>query len=146
MRKEYSRFTPRMMRSLGYPVRYNMPMGVFTDEDQRQQSNLVKGKFANIIDVLFDSNDMSLDNAVSKYVSENAPEDVKMFVQNVLMRPVEPLSAAPDDETAFEMIIPRRAQSQLEMQPYLDNMRQIVTDARAAYEAAQQQPQPNTSE
>ncbi|MDE5568266.1 MAG: hypothetical protein K2J12_07470 [Muribaculaceae bacterium] len=144
MRKEYSRFTPRMMRSLGYPVRYNMPMGTMTKEQIKQQTALVKGRFANIIDLLFDSNDMSLDNAVSKYVSENAPEDVRMFVQNVLMCPVQSLAAAPDDDTAFEMIIPRHAQSQQEMQPYLDNMRQIVTDARAAYEAAQLQQ--NTSE
>ena len=134
-----------MMRSLGYPVRYNMDMGTMDASQAKQHSKLVKGRFANIIDLLYDSTDMSLDNAVSKYVSENAPEDVRMFVQNVLMRPVEPLAAAPDDDTAFEMIIPRSAQSQQEMLPYLENMRNIVADARAAYAAAQEAQQPNQS-
>lgn len=134
-----------MMRSLGYPVRYNMDMGTIDAAQAKQHSKLVKGRFANIIDLLYDSTDMSLDNAVSKYVSENAPEDVRMFVQNVLMRPVEPLAAAPDDDSAFEMIIPRSAQSQQEMKPYLENMRNIVADARAAYAAAQEAQQPNPS-
>ena len=108
-----------------------------SEVEHLKQLSMVKGGFANVIDLLFDSSDGSLDNCISKYVGENAPECVKSFIQNILMAPVQPLTSAATDDIAFDMIIPRSAQTSAEMQPYLDRMRSIVSDARAAYEQSQ---------
>lgn len=84
------------------------------------------GKFKDILKVLFDSRDGSLCNDYMDYITENAPDDVKLFVQNFLMRPLQALPSAPDDDTAFDTIIPRLLSSPAEFQPYIDYLNQSL--------------------
>lgn len=84
------------------------------------------GKFKDVLKVLFDSRDGSLCNDYMDYITENAPDDVKLFVQNFLMRPLQALPSAPDDDTAFDTIIPRLMSSPAEFQPYVDYLNQSL--------------------
>lgn len=86
------------------------------------------GKFKDVLKILFDSRDGSLCNDYMNYITENAPDDVKLFVQNFLMRPIMALPSAPDDETAFATIIPRLVSSAAEFQPYIDYLSQSFED------------------
>lgn len=133
MHPSICRYSKDQFKSLGLTDCFNThTVPLISEVQYKKQLSMVKGGFANVIDVLFDSRDGSLDNAVSKYVGENAPECVRSFVQNILLAPVQSIQSAPNDDVALEMIIPRSAQTASEMAPYLDNMRQIVADARAA--------------
>lgn len=133
MHPKFCRYSKEQFSALGLTDQFNEKVVLPGCPLQlSKQLSMVKGGFANVIDLLFDSRDGSLDNAVSKYVGENAPECVKSFVQNILLAPVKSIQSAPNDDVALEMIIPRSAQTASEMAPYLDNMRQIVSDARAA--------------
>lgn len=108
--------------------------------------DLVYGKFGNILEVIFSSKGTQLDDLLKITVSENAPESVRNFASNLLSS-VPALAASPNDDIAFETIVPRSIQSASEFEPYLDSMRQkydeIVAQSRAAQ---QQQPssQPNS--
>lgn len=121
MNKKWLRYSEKSLNSLGYNRLYNDIVAVRdTSANRANILRLVKGKFANIIDILYSDSDGSLDSDLSSFVSENSPDVVKAFVQNVLMVDRGQLLAAPDDETAFDMIIPREAQTAAEIQPYLD--------------------------
>lgn len=133
MHPSICRYSKVQFKSLGLTDRFNdCVVSPIDKTEHEKQLSFVKGKFANVIDLLFDSCDGSLDNCVSKYVGENAPECVRSFVNNILLSPVQALPPAGSDDVALEMIIPRSVQTSAEMQPYLDNFRQIVSDAQAA--------------
>lgn len=63
-------------------------------------------------------------------ISENAPQAVRSFVQNCLMVEMPDVRSAPDDETAFNTLIPRSAQALPELQPYLESIQEMVSLAR----------------
>lgn len=94
---------------------------------------IARGKFGQILDLLYTSKDGDLDNAVKTLVSENAPIEIQSFVRNVLLCPLTALKSAPDDDAAFDMIIPRKAQTSTELMPYLDVIKNEVSAARQRY-------------
>lgn len=94
---------------------------------------IARGKFGQILDVLYDNDNGNLNNNLRSLVSENAPIEIREFVNNVLLCPIQALKSAPDDDTAFDLIIPRSKQTSSELQPYLDVMRKSVSDARQRY-------------
>lgn len=137
MKKKYCRYSDSMLSSLGlrpentpnddYEVEINCP---FPSVDMIE---IARGKFGQILDILYNSTDGDLDNAVKTLVSESAPIEIQSFVRNVLMCPLKPLKAAPDDSAAFDLIIPRSAQTSRELIPYLDVIKNEVSAARERY-------------
>lgn len=137
MKRKYCRYSDSMLISLGlrpentpsddYEVSVNCP---YSSVDMIE---VARGKFGQILDVLYTSKDGDLDNSVKTLVSESAPIEIQSFVKNVLMCPLKPLKAAPDDASAFDMIIPRSAQTSRELIPYLDVIKNEVSAARQRY-------------
>lgn len=103
---------------------------------------VARGKFGQILDILYSSTDGDLDNNLKSLVSENAPVEIRSFVNNVLLCPLPQLKSAPDDDTAFDMIIPRNAQTSNEIRPYLDVIRDEVSAARERYLQSQNPSKP----
>lgn len=134
---KHCRYSKNQLRSLGYgsaiPFEH-LNIDLSKNVDAVSMVDIAKGKFANIIDVLYTSTDGSLDNSIMQYVNEDAPASVKSFVQNVLMVDVPALQSAPDDETAFNMILPRSISSSRELEPYVDYIKSLVSDARSSHE------------
>lgn len=125
------RYTKTQYESLGYdPTVIGTRVNFATEENAEVISGSVKGKFISVINALFDSKDGSLDNAVDKYVSENAPESVRSFVQNVLLQETQPLPSAPDDATAFDTLIPRSVSTMAEIAPYLDHIKRVAETSK----------------
>lgn len=126
--KKIRRFSDETRRALGYRVLSPNEEYWNVDESESTQINdLVKGKFKDIIDMLYSSSDGSLDNNVEQYVSENAPLEVRSFVQNVLLQQIQPLPSAPDDETALATLLPRNVIGSAPlMSRYLENVKSFI--------------------
>lgn len=124
-----SRYTLKQLRSLGYSGPDDGYPVCIASDNRDDIDAIVKGKFKNIIDVIFDSNDGSLQNKINDLVSENSPASVRMFVQNFLFQPVEALQSAPDDQSALDMLIPRSVQTSAELAPYISSLTKMVGDA-----------------
>lgn len=148
MKQKYCRYSADMLRSLGlrpentpsddYEVKINCP---YPSVDMVE---IARGKFGQILDILYTSKDGDLDNAVKTLVSENAPIEIQSFVKNVLLCPLKALKSAPDDDVAFDMIIPRKAQTSTELMPYLDVIKNEVSAARQRYlDSINPQPNPD---
>lgn len=137
MKRKYCRYSDSMLLSLGLRPE-NTPADDFEAPvncpyPSVDMVEIARGKFGQILDVLYTSKDGDLDNAVKTLVSESAPIEIQSFVKNVLMCPLTPLKSAPDDATAFDMIIPRSAQTSRELIPYLDVIKNEVSAARERY-------------
>lgn len=132
MNPKYCRYTPAMIKSLGMhrgsaqnQTNLAVPNGL--DDIQRQ----TLGQFKNIIDILYSSTDGRLDSNPMRFIGDNVSDTVKTFAANVLLCPITSLKAAPDDDTAFDMLIPRSAQSAAELKPYLNYLRDYVSQKQA---------------
>lgn len=101
--------------------------------------DLVYDKFKNILEIIFSSEGTQLDDVFKVSISENAPESVRMFAQN-MMAAVQALPAMPNDDIAFDAIVPRSVQTSSEFQPYLDYMRTLYDDVVARYKQSDVQP------
>lgn len=91
-------------------------------------NEIALGKFKSILKLIYSSNDGSLDNNISKLVSENAPQCVRDFVNNFLLREVPSLSPAPDDDVAFSTILSRHVGTLSELQDYVDTISDYVSN------------------
>lgn len=132
MKSKYCRYSKQQLNSLGLSGQFNdQKILVDYEFDKIQTEKLVKGQFKNIIDTLYTSTDGSLDNNVRQFVSESSPSSVKSFIQNVLLCDVQSLRSAPDDETAFNCLIPRSAQTSSELAPYIDYIKSTIKVARS---------------
>lgn len=146
MKKYPSRFSDIQMRRLGLrtdsrDLDYDMSKSV----DYNVIEKIVKGEFKNIIDVLYSSKDGSLDNDLDRYISRDSVNpSVRSFVESVLKCNVSSLMSAPDDDTAFDMIIPRSAQTESELRPYLGYLKNQVRQHREQVLASRQGNQNNT--
>lgn len=128
-------YTPTQMKSLGLTPNVENVYVIFpTDRDEINE--LVYGKFRNILELIFSSKGTELDDVFKVSISENAPESVKMFAQN-MMAAVQALPASPNDDIAFDTIIPRAVQTSAEFQPYLEYMREQYDDVVARHKAQQ---------
>lgn len=128
-----TRYTPSQHISLGYPLLHrDCEVDFSTPENLEAINNAVCGKFRNVIHALFDSMDGSLDNDIDKLLSENAPESVRSFVQNVLQHEVNALPSAPDDDTAFDYLIPSTLSTRQEIAPYLDKIVNSLKNDKAS--------------
>lgn len=126
-----SRYTDAQLRSLGYnPDTRKYITNLASSDNYVKNRSALLGRFKNVIDVLFDSSDGALDSNPASLIGENAPESVKTFAKNVLLCDVQAFRAAPDDETAFNMLIPRTAQTSAELRPYLDGIRNYISERR----------------
>lgn len=128
----HHRFTKERLRCMGrYVEFYQDPdKPQFPDTFYMSDSDLdaiTKGKFKEIIDVLYSSEDGRLVNNLNMIVSENAPESVRSFVRNVMLCDVQALQSAPDDETAFNLIVPRFMQDSADIVPYVDYIREAIS-------------------
>ncbi|UPW41329.1 hypothetical protein [Sigmofec virus UA08Rod_4104] len=125
-----SRYTAQQYKSLGYPVtESNAVPCPCTKQNREEIDDYVLGQFKNVIKVLFSSSDGRLDSNPTSLVGENAPESVRLFAQNVLLSNIPVMKMAPDDETAFDMLIPRSVQSRSELEPYVAKLREYVAEA-----------------
>lgn len=120
MDKKYLRYSNDNLRSLGHscvPPHYDVCLNL--DSVYAELDN-IKGKFKNVVDLLFNSKNGKLDNDYFSSVSENAPEPVKSFIQNVLMCNVASFTDCKDADAALDCIIPRSVGSYSELEPYRD--------------------------
>lgn len=132
-------YTDTQMLSLGH--RPN-PLNIYVILPEKDEiRDLVYGKFKNILEIIFSSEGTQLDDVFKVSISENAPESVRMFAQN-MMAAVQALPAMPNDDIAFDTIVPRSVQTSSEFQPYLDYMRTQYDDVVARYKQSDVQPNP----
>lgn len=139
MDKSVCRYSRSQFESMGLSDEFNGQSYDLLYRGNCDMKKIARGKFGEILDVLYDSNETSLDNNLRALVSENAPDHVKAFVNNVLLCDVPALRAAPDDETAFNCLIPRSAQTSRELAPYLDTIRSLISEKRADTSTSNQQ-------
>lgn len=124
------RFTKNQLKKLGYPITEHYKVVEDYAHNASRLSQIVKGKFANIIDVIFTAKEGALNNLIDLQTSENTPPSVKMFIQNVMMADIPAVASAPDDETALDALIPRSVQTSAEIAPFVDFIKDKVCDIR----------------
>lgn len=128
MDRKFCRYSASQLESLGYdPSSQDHVPAVVS---RTSMNDIARGMIGEIIDVLYTSKDGRLDNALQSLVTENAPESVRSFVNNVLLCDVKALQSAPDDETAFRCLIPRHACTPSELKPYLADIGNFIAEHR----------------
>lgn len=129
----------RLERMFGRPVYQRDDYYYCNDSEDIKKffKDVCLGKFSNILDVLFNSTDGSLDNDIQKYVSESAPSEVRSFVNNVLLTPLSSLTSAKDDDMAFEALIPRCYQTRASIAPYISQLKEQFNTAFERFKASQ---------
>lgn len=134
---KYNRYTPEILRSLGYPTdTYNQPpMTVKEDIDLRV---IAANGFEDIMRLVFTSSDGELPNLLKVRINDNTPEEIKQFVNNLLQINVPALQSAPDDETAFATLFPRANYTNLGSQQYRQQMMDVIHRYREEYNSKQQ--------
>lgn len=136
----YSRYSDEMLRGLGIcPDHRGKPDFIPNDKDAQELVYWFKGDFGNIIDTIFDGSPVNL---FDKLTSTNTPDHVKNFINNFLMKRIQSVPSSMSDDEAFASIIPRRAQTSAELQPYLGRLKDIVSDFRKSHSS----PKSNASE
>lgn len=116
MRKH--RFTPRMLNNLGFSVVYQGYYNHCSDNSCNEVTNIVKGQFKDVIDLIFNSTDGSLDSDFIKLHNDSLPEVVKNFITNVLTVGVPTFKSAPDVDSALDLVVPRSVGSLSELNNY----------------------------
>lgn len=96
-------------------------------------NDIAMSKFGDVLRVIYESPDGNLVNDLQQFVSENSSPDLRAFVQNVLLVDIPSFKAAPDDETAFEMIVPRSLGSVADFQPFRNRILSLVSKYRDEY-------------
>ncbi|UPW41411.1 hypothetical protein [Dipodfec virus UA06Rod_5] len=125
-----SRYTAQQYNSLGYPITESNSVPCPSSEHNRDEiEDIVLGKFKSVVKVLFSSTDGSLDTNPMSLIGDNVPESVRLFAQNILLQNIPTMHMAPDDDTAFDMLIPRSVQSRSELEPYIGKLREYVSEA-----------------
>lgn len=136
MLKLHCRYTPEMLNSLGYPdTTSEMPDESIANQVPADMEVIALGNFGNIIKTIFQTETSELPNVLRVAITDNTPESVKQFVQNILSCDIPALKAAPDDETAFDMILPRSCQSLYGKQLYTDHLKTAISRYRREYQA-----------
>lgn len=111
MLSKFRRYSESSLRSLGlgncnfedkhYHIKTN-------EKDSINDYNFMCGQFKAVIDALFSCcEDNPTLNTLLINVSPSAPKDIVDFANLVLHAQVPALKAAPDSETAFNLIFPR---------------------------------------
>lgn len=127
MRASQSRFTPAQRRRLGVNIEQSETFIGLCGDDKHVLDNVFFGKFKEIISTIYHSdNPVSLCNDVVLGLSESVSADVKQFVNNWLLKSIPSIQSAPDDETAFNTLIPRIVGTQSELAPYIDHISSMV--------------------
>lgn len=137
MHKSKRRYTDAMLCSMGLQPECNAETYIQPSDKPSLNALACKG-FENVINVLFSSTNGALDYNAYTNVTMDSPEIVKRFASAVLLQNIPAMRAAPDDETAFDLLIPRHAQSHSELAPYIDKLRGYVESARQSAQEATQ--------
>lgn len=124
-------FTDEQLLKMGYVPVPNSKIVEDYSHNRSRLNQIVKGKFANILDVIFTAKGGKLDNVLELLTSENTPASVKMFIDNVLCADLQSFQSAPDDDSALEALVPRSVQTQKEFAPYLDFVKERISDFRS---------------
>lgn len=134
MKSKFKRYTPAMMRSLGYFIDHEeKPLGAASLSTKEFFDKFVRGKFRDMLNLLYNSTDGSLDSDIQKYVSPNAPSEVREFVNNILLTPHDSLLSAPNDDVAFDSIIPRDIQTRSLLTPHIESLKRDIQYVRQRY-------------
>lgn len=130
MKTKYRRYSVSDMVSLGYSPHFaNCTAMRSTAQDSSKSEIFAYGNFKSIIKILFSDIDSrpGLDGTLT---SSTSPEVVN-FVNNFLMREIRCQPPLRSDDDAFNSIIPRSVQTESELRPYLDNLKQFISEARS---------------
>lgn len=130
MNPKYLRYTKSMLCSLGYScdtLSNHELVNPFPSDSIEEKEIFAYGNFKGIIKTLFAD---TWTPEFSSILSQNSAPEVLSFVNNFLMRKIESLPSSSSDEVAFNLIIPRSVQSDSELRPYLDNLKQFITESR----------------
>lgn len=125
MKISKSRYSAAQYRGLGYKP--SDADTCLSRESRDRLDQIVKGQFKEVIDIIFSSTDGSLDSNPAALISPSAPLEVQTFAKAFLLQNINPAKAAPDDDTAFDMLVPRSVQTTAELAPYIDYIRNEVT-------------------
>ncbi|UPW41307.1 hypothetical protein [Sigmofec virus UA08Rod_4258] len=144
MNPRYCRYTSTQFRSLGYPdpehfIGSRELVDPFPEVSATEREMFAYGKFKSIIKVLFAE---SRHPEFDALVTENSSPEVRNFVNNFLFKQIQCLPACSTDEDAFNSIIPRDVQTEAELRPYLDNLKQYISDYRASKQQSVEPPKP----
>lgn len=96
----------------------------------KQRQEIVLGAFKNVCDIIFNAKDGSLQFTPDMLINENSPDIVKRFATNFLFANIPEVTRAPDDETAFNLLIPRQYQTSAELAPYREKLVDIISTYR----------------
>lgn len=95
--------------------------------DEFDPSYISYGKFRSFLRTLYkSSNPVSLCNDLVFNLPQHMSDDVKEFVRSWLLKQVPSLPSAPDDDSAFDSIIPSDIDIRQQLYPYLDYLTDIV--------------------
>lgn len=121
MHSSKSRYTKAQLAHCGVLIEQSDNFDGIPGVPDSLYDEMFLGKFRDIVRTIYTSeNPVSLCNNVVFGLSENCSSDVVAFVNNWLLKSVPAIKSAPDDETAFKMLIPRSAGSLSEIAPYVD--------------------------
>lgn len=140
-----SRYTSSMFRSLGLTDEFNnspdMPMA--SPEQIAKDELFAYGNYKELIQTLFKDGFSYGD--LHKIVTQSSDQGVVTFVNNFLFKSLPKLPGYPTDEDAFNSIIPRSVQTEAELRPYLDNLKQFISDYRSEHEENSEPSKPDQS-
>ena len=136
MKKSLCRYTNKQLISLGYQPKQDDSIAEPLDPRNGDMVVVAAGGFDNIMKVVFETEDGSLPNLLKVSINENTPDSVRQFVNNVLSVNITAFKAAPDDDTAFDMICPRGAS----YEQYADMIRESLSRYKSEYDAKQNNP------
>lgn len=120
----HSRYTPEQLRHLHVNLEQNAAFTTMArPSSECAYDDIFYGKFKSIIRILYQSqNPVSLCNDVIESLSESVSPDVANFVNNWLRKSFPVIQGCPDDDVAFDMIVPRSVQSVEELRPYIETL------------------------
>lgn len=133
------RYTPSILAALGYKHNFAHLQGQQSSPIEPEPGNdlriIAVNQFENIIKTIFSNDDGEIPNLLKVVITDNTPESVKEFVRNVLSTNISAFKAAPDSDTAFDMIFPRRAYSSVGYRQWSDSIKNVISYYQSEYRA-----------
>lgn len=108
---KYNRFTPNQLRALGHSY-YVDNISQYSDylppEDPKDYSTYGTEEIQRLLSIMFETAiDGHYPNFICPELSDNAPSEVRAFFHALSQQSVPVVMSAPDDDVAFDTIIPR---------------------------------------
>lgn len=129
MERKHCRYSDDQLRSLGLsPETLDYKVNLVEDGARETIESMIFGQFKSVIELLFGSKDGNLDYQAFRDVTSNSSPVVQQFAANILLRDITPVDFGDmTDDQIFDTLIPRSMQSQGDISPYLDKLKDVVS-------------------